>query len=418
MYLSALSGLVVKMEKMFLYKCSQCNSTFEITKGLMLCPQCREENLEGKPLKGILKVKLPEEFRNSKNENDLFDIHDYLPVEKKYFPNLPVGNTPLIHAKNFQNEFGLENIYLKFDGTNPTGSYKDRASFLVSAFAKKFGLHEIVLASTGNAASSMAGIAASAGQKAFIFMPSTAPKAKLVQCLQYGATLIPIQGDYDKAFDLSLKFSEQTGFLNRNTAYNPMTIEGKKTSSFELVSQLKNIDYVFLPAGDGVVLSGVIKGFLDLKFLGLIKNLPKIIAVQAEGSCFLFDAFHFNKLDLQYKADTVADSISVNVARNGYCAVADLKAVNGDVVLVSDDEILSAQKLLSQKTGIFCEPSSAASFAGLLKMKETISKDETVVCLLTGHGLKDIDSAIKKVNFPNTFPPDLEIISKELKLNM
>ena len=405
------------MKNNFKYICNECGTQYEITKDLMLCPACRQENLEGKPLKGILKVHLPEEFRNSKNENDSFDIHNYLPVEKSYFPNLPVGKTPLIHAKNFQNEYGLENIFLKFDGTNPTGSYKDRASYLVSAFAKKFGLQEIVLASTGNAASSMAGIAAAAGQKAFIFMPSTAPKAKLVQCLQYGATLIPIQGDYDKAFDLSLKFTEQTGFLNRNTAYNPMTIEGKKTSSFELVSQLKNIDYVFLPAGDGVVLSGVIKGFLDLQFIGLIKNLPKIIAVQAEGSRFLFDAFHFDKWDLNYKAATVADSISVNVARNGYCAVAELKEIGGDVVLVSDDEILSAQKLLSQKTGIFCEPSSAASFAGLLKMKEKISKDEKVVCLLTGHGLKDIDSAIKKVNFPKTFPPDLEIISEALKLN-
>lgn len=406
------------MKNQFKYICNECGTQYEITKDLMLCPACREEILEGKPLKGILKVKLPEALRNSKIENDLFDIHDYLPVEKEYFPNLPVGNTPLVHESNFQTEFGFQNIYLKFDGTNPTGSYKDRASFLVSAFAKKYNLNDVVLASTGNAASSMAGIAAAAGQKAYIFMSSTAPKAKLVQCLQYGATLIPIQGDYDKAFDLSLKFSEQTGFLNRNTAYNPMTIEGKKTSSFELVSQLKNIDYVFLPAGDGVVLSGVIKGFLDLQFIGLIKNIPKIVAVQANGSCFLFDAFHFDTWDLKYKADTVADSISVNVARNGYCSVADLKIVGGDVVLVSDDEILSAQKLLSQKTGIFCEPSSAASFAGLLKMKETISNKAKVVCLLTGHGLKDVDSAIKKINFPNTFPPDLEIISKELKLNL
>jgi len=406
------------MKTDFKYICSECGAEYEITKDLMLCPACREEDLEGKPLKGILKVQLPEVLRNSKNENDSFAIHDYLPVEKEYFPNLPVGNTPLVHAKNLQSEFGFKNIYLKFDGANPTGSYKDRASFLVSAFAKKFNLDEIVLASTGNAASSMAGIAAAAGQKAFIFMPSTAPKAKLVQCLQYGATLIPIQGDYDKAFDLSLKFSEQTCFLNRNTAYNPMTIEGKKTSVFELVSQLKNIDYVFLPAGDGVVLSGVVKGFLDLQFLGLLKKLPKIIAVQAEGSRFLFDAFHFDKWNLQYKADTVADSISVNVARNGYCAVADLKAVNGDIVLVPDDEILSAQKVLSQKTGIFCEPSSAASFAGLLAMKDKISKDSVIACLLTGNGLKDVDSAIKKINFPKTFPPDLAIISKALNLNI
>lgn len=404
------------MKKLFRYSCSSCGRSFEITKALMLCPNCREHDLEGKPLKGVLYVQLPDNLRNSKNELDSFDLFDYLPVEKEFFPPLPVGSTPLIHASRFKTESHSTNIYLKFDGTNPTGSYKDRASYLVSAFAKKFGLNKIVLASTGNAASSMSGIAASAGQQAIIFMPAAAPKAKLVQCLQYGATLIPIQGNYDNAFDLSLKFSERTGMLNRNTAYNPMTIEGKKTVAFELINQIQKIDYLFLPAGDGVILDGVVKGFLDLQFIGLLKQLPKIIAVQAEGSRFLFNAFHANKFDFEYKANTIADSISVNIARNGYSAIKNLKEVDGTILLVSDDEILSAQKMLSEKTGIFCEPSSAASFAGTLKMKNEIPSGANAVCLLTGHGLKDIDSAIKKVDFPAPFPADLDLIMKSMKL--
>ncbi len=406
------------MKEEFSYKCESCGRSFEIDKELMLCPFCAKENQEGRPLRGVLKVQLPEKYFNSKKLNQDFDIHDYLPVEKEYFPKLNVGGTPLIEPEIIQKELKLKNLFLKFDGTNPTGSFKDRASYLVSAFAKKNNLNEIVVASTGNAASSMAGIAAAAGQKAFIFMPSSAPQAKLIQCLQYGATLIPIQGDYDKAFDLSLKFSSKTGFLNRNTAYNPMTIEGKKTVSFELVKQMNanKIDYVFLPVGDGVVLSGVIKGFLDLQYLGLLKVLPQIIGVQAEKSSFIYNAFYKNIFEFNYKAETIADSISVNVARNAYTAVNDLKKIDGKIILVSDSEILEAQHYISKKSGVFCEPSSAASFAGFLKMQKKISKDKSIVVLLTGHGLKDIESASKNIKFPEVFEPYINSILKKLKM--
>jgi len=405
------------MKEDFKYKCDICEQVYSIEKDLMLCPKCREENIEGKPLKGILKVQLPERLKNSLTGKKKINIFDFLPVEEKYFPSISVGNTPLIEAKNIQKELGFDNIYLKFDGTNPTGSFKDRASYLVSAFAKKNNVNEIVVASTGNAASSMAGIAAAAGQKTFIFMPESAPKAKSVQCLQYGAELIPIKGDYDKAFDLSLKFSQRTGFLNRNTAYNPMTIEGKKTVSFELIEQMngKEIDYIFLPVGDGVILSGVIKGFNDLKYVGIINKIPKIIGVQAENSSFIYNAFYNNVFNLNYKASTIADSISVNVARNGYAAVKDLKSIEGEMVLVSDNEIMSAQHQLSKMSGVFCEPSSAASFAGFLKLKGNISKNKSVVLLLTGHGLKDIDTAVKSVIFPKTFEADIDYIMENLR---
>ena len=405
------------MKDDFKYKCDICGQVYSIEKDLMLCPKCREENSEGKPLKGILKVQLPARLKNSLTDKEKINIFDFLPIEEKYFPSISVGNTPLIEAKNIQNEYRIDNIYLKFDGTNPTGSFKDRASYLVSAFAKKNNVNEIVVASTGNAASSMAGIAAAAEQKAFIFMPESAPKAKLVQCLQYGAELIPIKGDYDKAFDLSLKFSQRTGFLNRNTAYNPMTIEGKKTVSFELNEQMlgKKIDYIFLPVGDGVVLSGVIKGFNDLKYLGIINKIPKIFGVQAEKSSFIYDAFYNNVFDFNYKASTIADSISVNVARNGYTAVNDLKTIEGEMVLVSDEEIMLAQHQLSKMSGVFCEPSSAASFAGFLKLRENISKNKSIVLLLTGHGLKDIDTALKSIKFPKSFEADIDYIIDNLK---
>ncbi len=408
------------MKKDFKYKCDNCGQIFPIDKDTMLCPNCREKSVKGKPLKGILKVQLPEKLKNSLSSKGKFNIFDFLPVEEKYFPSISVGNTPLIDAKNIQKDLDFDNIYLKFEGTNPTGSFKDRASYLVSAFAKKNNINEIVVASTGNAASSMAGIAAAAGQKSFIFMPENAPKAKLVQCLQYGAELIPINGDYDTSFDVSLEFSERTGFLNRNTAYNPLTIEGKKTVAFELYEQLigKDIDYLFLPVGDGVILSGVIKGFNDLKFLGAINKIPKIIGVQTEGSSFIYNAFYKDYFDLNYKAATIADSISVNVARNGYSAVKDLKSVEGELVVVSDDEILYSQSYLSRMSGIFCEPSSAAAFAGFLKIKKRIAKDKNVVVLLTGHGLKDIDNALKSVKFPKIFEADIDYILDNLNLKL
>ncbi|MCU7494366.1 MAG: threonine synthase [Ignavibacteria bacterium] len=406
------------MKDEFIYECSLCGKTYPISRDIMLCPECRESDLRGRPLKGVLKVKMPGGMENSKNPGEAFDVHDYLPIEKKFFPGLPVGNTPLIKAHNLEKLLAFQNIYLKFDALNPTGSFKDRASYLVSASAKKWHENKIVVSSTGNAASSMCGIAAAAAQRVFVFMPWDAPRAKLVQCLQYGACLIPVKGTYDDAFDLSLEFSKRTGILNRNTAYNPMTLEGKKTASFEILRQMKGrkISHLFLPVGDGVVLSGIVKGFCDLKFLGLTEEIPCIVGVQAETSSFLYSAFYEDKIDLNYKARTAADSISVNVARNAYTAVKDLREVKGKMLLVSDNEILDSQRLISEATGLFCEPSSAAAFAGFLKMKDSIPPKENVVVLLTGHGLKDIEFSSKKLKFPGALEPDIDLIIKKLGL--
>ncbi len=386
----------------FHYQCSECGREYKITPELMLCPECSRTQKHDEPLRGILEVALEGHLHHQPKMSDL------LPVTTEHFAKIPVGNTPLWKATNLNRELGFPNLFLKDDTHNLTGSLKDRASYLVAAFAKREGIREIAVASTGNAASSMAGIGAAAGMEITIFLPESAPKAKMVQSLQYGARVITVAGNYDKAFDLSLEYSRKYKILSRNTAYNPLTIEGKKTVSLEIYHQLeKSPDFVFVPTGDGVILGGVYKGFRDLQQLKIIDKIPTIIAVQAEKSnaiALAFESGKFTPID----AKTVADSISVGIPRNGYYALKQLKKYDGKCVTVSDEAILAAQKELSAKAGLFAEPAAAAAYAGFLKMKSDLSKDATVVLLITGNGLKDIDSAIKKIDFPGRAISSLE----------
>ena len=339
------------------------------------------------PVRGILEVEL-----NGEAAKD-FDVSDLLPVDKKYFPSIPVGNTPLWEPENLRKQTGFNNLYIKDDGVNPTFSFKDRASYLVSAFAKMHRIEEIVLASTGNAGSSMAGVGAAAGQKITIFLPETAPQAKLVQAMQYGANVFRVKGSYDLAYDVSLKYSKVKGGMNRNTAYNPMTIEGKKTVSLELYKQLgKAPDYVFVSTGDGCILAGVYKGFSDLLKLGLIDKMPVIYAVQAETSDALYRAEKTGRFD-NIPTSTVADSICVDVPRNGYHALSLIKKYGGKIVRVSDEAILMVQHELASNAGLFSEPAGAAAYAGFIAEADNIDKDAVVAVLCTGNGLNDIKSA-------------------------
>ncbi len=381
------------------YICSDCGREFEISPDIMICPLCSKMQEPNEPLRGILEVHY--------NSESAVKIETLFPVEKKWFPSLPVGNTPLWKAEHLDI---FPNLYLKDDTSNLTGSFKDRASILVAAFAKKHKINEIVLASTGNAGSSMAGIAAACGLKTTIFLPKTAPKAKMIQALQYGAKVISVDGNYDKAFDLSLEYSKKHRLLSRNTAYNPLTIEGKKSVSFELFQQLgKAPDYVFVPVGDGVIISGVYKGFKDLMQFGFIKKMPTVIAVQAEGSAAIHNALKSGTFQV-VDSKTIADSIAVDVPRGGYYALKQLQKYQGKSILVSDEEILSAQKNLSEKAGLFAEPAAAASYAGFLKMKNELPVEATIVLLITGTGLKDIDAAMEKIIFPqNTIKSIKEI---------
>jgi len=383
----------------FNYKCSQCSASYEIVPELMLCPECSSTHKSGQPLNGVLEVELSGTLESN-------DPLDFLPVEGQYFPAIPVGNTPLWQPENLQKIYGFPELYLKDDGVNPTGSLKDRASFLVAAFARKHGIREVVVASTGNAGSSMAGVGAAAGLKVKLFLPKTAPQAKMIQALQYGADLVLADKNYDQAFSLSLEYSNTRGGMNRNTAYNPMTIEGKKTVSIEIFKQLKKApDHVFVSVGDGVIMSGVYKGFRDLLQLGRIDKIPVVHAVQASGSDAICRAMESGDFDGQAEsrvraAKTVADSISVDTPSNGHLALKNLKAFGGHCFRVTDEEILSAQKELSSTCGLFSEPAAATAYAGFLKQKAALDSNETCVVLLTGNGLKDINSATAKIVVP------------------
>lgn len=402
------------MSKENTYCCVNCGTSFTDKGVHYLCKTCALENKEGQALKGVLKVVYPYTEIKKKLALDpdylkKSDYLDLLPIESlASMPPLLVGKTPLYTFE--QNLEGKESflLHLKVESSNPTFSFKDRASALVSAFAKENGIHTIVAASTGNAGSSLAGICASQNQEAIILVPENAPKAKLTQVLMYGAKLIPIKGNYDDAYDLSLKLTEKYGLYNRNTAFNPLTIEGKKTVSFELFEQMKEMpDKIFVSVGDGVIMAGLYKGFEDLLELGLISKVPKIIAVQAEGSSNLIDNLEGDNHNFK-AASTIADSIAVDIPRNFYMAKDFILRYDGKGVKVSDSEIMDASGILARQFGIFVEPAAAAAYAGVQKYQigNQIAENERIVVLLTGNGLKDIDSVSKYLNFPEAIDPN------------
>lgn len=380
----------------FSYRCSVCSATYAIVPELTVCPACSRHQLKDQPLTGVLEVELHGSLDRP------LTVGDLLPVEAFYFPPIPVGNTPLWEPGNLRRNMGFKRLFIKDDGANPTASFKDRASFLVSAAAKKFNIRDITLASTGNAGSSMAGIGAAAGQRITLFLPKSAPTAKLVQALQYGARVYRVDGNYDLAYDMSLEYSKRKGGMNRNTAYNPLTIEGKKTVSLELFLQLGQApDVVFVAVGDGCILSGVYKGFRDLRQLGLIPTIPRIIGVQAATSDALFRAWTTGIFDNR-STSTMADSICVDVPRNGIHALTQLRRFDGEMMTVTDSEIIAAQALLSSSTGLFAEPAGAAAFAGFSKAAAGLDPNALTVILSTGNGLKDSASATLGIHVPET----------------
>jgi threonine synthase len=377
------------------YRCATCGTTYEIVPGRYLCDPCARRQQPDRPLEGILEAEWEGDARPAGAVP--------LPVEATWFPPIPVGETPLWAPERLRRRFDAPGLWLKDDTCNPSGSFKDRASWLVAAFARRHGLKEVVLASTGNAASSMAAVGAAAGLAVKVFLPAAAPVAKRIQVLQYGAELVAVDGTYDQAFDLSLEYSQRTGSLSRNTAYNPLTIEGKKTVAFEIVDDLLRAgagvpEHVFVPTGDGVILAGVYRGFENLLKLDRIRKIPVVWACQAEGSSAIARAWSSPLSDgdpfgQPRPSRTVADSIAVDVPRNGLHALRKLRLHEGQAVTVTDAEILAAQKTLASASGLFAEPSSSAAFAGWLKVRDRLRPEANCVVLITGSGLKDIQSA-------------------------
>lgn len=411
------------MKDKFHYCCTNCQKEFPGEEVMYLCPLCHSEG-EQLPPKGVLQVVYPflKLTRKISNFRTFWDsgFIEILPIESlNSMPKLRIGNTPLYHRQNCVGRGLPFELFLKDDSQNPTFSFKDRASAVVSAFAKERNLETIVAASTGNAGSSIAGICASQGQKAVVMVPATAPVAKLTQIVMYGAQVIPVDGDYDSAFDLSIKATEHFGWYNRNTAFNPLTIEGKKTVSFELYLQCgeRVPDRIFVPVGDGVIISGVYKGFEDLLNLNIIDKIPVIVAVQAEGSSNLVRNLTSDEFE-SVKSQTIADSISVDFPRNFYMAKNFISKYNGEGITVTDEEILTAASKLAKDYGIFSEPAAAAAFAGFLTyfVKEQIVPNTKNVVLLTGSGLKDIQAVRSLIHLPEPVAPDFEALKYSLQI--
>jgi len=349
----------------------------------------------------------------SSRENNLWRYLPLLPVDPTTTRTpLRVGWTPLYHASALAASIGLETLYVKDDGQNPTGSLKDRAAAVGLAKALEAKAQSVACASTGNAASALAGNAAALGLKAYIFVPQRAPLGKLAQLLIFGATVVSVQGSYESALQLSAQAIDLCGWYNHNAAINPYLLEGKKTVALEICEQLdwSVPDWVVVSVGDGCTIGGAWKGFWDAYQVGLIDRLPKMLGVQAAGSCPISRAFHSNEPLVLMPEDTLADSIAVGAPLNPEKALRAVRNSGGTMVTVTDDEILQAMRHLGQMTGVFAEPAGAAVLAGLRKLIEQgmVGPKESVVLCVTGNGLKDVKNGIVAAGQPLSVPPDIK----------
>ena len=353
----------------------------------------------------------------ARQEYTMWRYRELLPVEAgTELPPLRVGWSPLYQADRLAGQLGIQRLYIKDDGINPTASLTDRASAMAVAKAREAGAEVIACSSTGNAASSLAGNAAAAGLKTYIFVPSRAPKGKVAQLMAFGATGISVQGSYEDTFELSKAAISRWGWYNRNAAINPYLSEGKKTVGLEIMEQLHWVvpDYIAISVGDGCTIAGLWKGLKDLYAIGFIDRLPRLISAQAEGCCPLNRAIETGEAWRPMEENTLADSIAVGVPRNADKALLAIRESNGLTVNVSDQEIMDAQKLLGRTCGVFGEPAGVTGTAGLKKLCEQgkIPASATAVSVVTGNGLKDVANAIASCGEPVSIPNDMDQLLK------
>lgn len=399
--------------------CVKCGHEIEAKPDITVCPKCG----------GIMDIKYDYTYITGKvtkeqiadrRDNSMWRYREFLPIEgDSKVPKLRVGWSPFYETKRLAEEIGLRKLYVKDDGINPTASLKDRASAMAVVKAEEAGRDTIACSSTGNAASSLAGNAAAAGFKTYIFVPSRAPKGKVSQLKMFGANVFSVDGSYEDTFRISAEAIERWGWYNRNAAINPYLMEGKKTVALEIAEQLhwEMTDYVALSVGDGCTIAGAWKGFKDLYAAGFIERLPRLISVQAEGCCPLNKAIAEGKDWEPMEENTLADSIAVGVPRNADKALNAIRESNGVVVNVSDEEILSAMRLLGRTCGVFSEPAGAAGTAGVKKAVELglIPHDASVVAVSTGNGLKDTANAIKAAGEPILIKPEMDALLDAFK---
>ncbi|MDY7080510.1 MAG: threonine synthase [Chloroflexota bacterium] len=436
------------------FKCTLCGAEYRLDEVEYVCPKHGDD--------GILDVVYDYDLiaqRTTPNQptNQLTNQPTNQPTIQpsiwRYLPLLPVnpeaarhlakgtvlasvGWTPLYPAPRLAAELGLKNLLVKDDSRQPTGSFKDRASAIAVIKTRELGYEMVTTASTGNAAAALSGLCSAVGQPNVIFVPKTAPQAKIAQLLAYGSTVMLVDGTYDQAFELCLKAAQEFGWYNRNTAYNPYMSEGKKTVAYEICEQLgrrelgigelgdwESPDVVVVPVGDGCIIGGVHKGFKDLLELDWIEQMPRLIGVQATGSSPLVDAWERGLEGWEMEpveAHSIADSIVAGLPRDRIKALRAVRETGGAYVRVDDEKILAAIPALAQGCGVFAEPAAAAAYAGLVKAVKQglVGAEERIVVLSTGSGLKDVASAMKAVEEqPVVVEPTLAAVKKALSAN-
>ena len=405
------------MDHILHLQCLICGKKYSPGEIDYICPEHGNEGIvDVRYDYDLLKNRISRETLAENPDYSIWRYKPLLPVDMgARTPPLAIGWTPLYKAPRLAEQLGIKHLWVKDDGRLPTASFKDRASAVAVVKAGEQQAKIITTASTGNAAAALSGICASVGQKNVIFVPESAPPAKIAQLLVYKATVMLVKGSYDDAFELCLQVAEEYGWYNRNTGYNPYMTEGKKTAAYEICEQMhwQAPEVIFVSVGDGCIIGGLHKGLKDLRALGLIDHMPRLIGVQAEGSNFLYQAWK-NGEDVLGKApvcgQTIADSISAGLPRDRIKALAAVTETGGAFVQVSDEEILAAIPCLARGTGVFGEPAGAAAYAGLVRAVEEglVEASERIVILNTGNGLKDIHSTMTAVERAGICPHHIE----------
>lgn len=344
---------------------------------------------------------------------------DFYPLKNRHnLKSLGEGNTPLHFASSLAKSLGIEKVYIKNEGLNPTGAFKDRGSFVELHKAKELGFSKVCVASTGNMAASVAAYSAQLGLICYVFVPENTPKGKLAQAISYGAHVIQVRGTYADAFQLTVEVAGKYGFyLAGDYAFRG---EGQKSLSYEVCEQLwfADVNWVIVPVGMGTNLAYIAKGFKEYFEFGLIKKLPRFVAVQADGASPIVQAvnnnYHLTPID---KPRTVCSAIAVGNPIDAVKVFRALKESNGLAISVSDDRTLKAQQTLAKLEALYIEPSSATTIAALEKLvrQKIIKRDDVVVCVATGAGLKDPATTLKIIAEPPTIEPHITEVDRVLK---
>jgi threonine synthase len=408
---------------MIVQTCIECGKKYDVDEVVYSCKRCGD----------LLEVEYDYDFLEAKLKKSnwqslplsVWRYKDFMPIrDLSKIVSLNEGGTGLHSCQRLANLLGIKHLYVKNEGENPTGSFKDRGMTVGITKAVELNMQTVICASTGNTSASLAAYAARAGLQCIVIIPSgKIAKGKLAQAMVYGAKVVQVRGNFDQALKTVLELSEKHREVYLLNSINPYRLEGQKSLAYEICDQLnrKPPDRVVVPVGNAGNISAIWKGFTEFHKLGLIKKLPKMTGIQAEGAAPIARAIKDGKDEIMpiNEPETIATAIRIGAPVSWKKAIRAINDSGGTAETVTDKEILEAQKMLARSEGLFVEPASASSIAGLKKLVEAekIDEDEVVVCVATGHGLKDPDIAIKISEKPLDVDAEIGFIEKLLGLS-